>query len=364
MQQGATLGGSGAEAFTPQELSDVQKAIRDSLAPKKSRTWSLIVALLDPNLRVFRYTHRKSGLVEYFCEDEVASLADADDWVQGEEIRPVREPLKVKGPRAEELGLARHTVNDFNEFRQLYNLEDDVALAEPGWAGALIDALAMRAWRCCCCSSASRPCMPNCTARASAWEPSSPAFASCCSSGASISMAPPAGWKCCCSWPGLVCILLEIFVLPGVAIFGLGGGLLIIVSLVLASQTFVLPHNDYQFQQLRDTLLGLAGVAFGVVAAAVLMRRLFPHAPLLNHMVLEPPSIDEIEHLAQRESLVDFAHLLGRQGVTTTPLAPAGKARFDGQSVDVSSHGEFIDRGTQVTVVEVHGNRVIVRPVA
>jgi membrane-bound serine protease (ClpP class) len=163
---------------------------------------------------------------------------------------------------------------------------------------------------------------------------------------------------------GLVCILLEIFVLPGTAIFGLGGGLLIISSLILASQTFVLPHNEYQFQQLRDTLLGLSGVAVGVVLTAVVIRRLFPHAPLFNHMVLKPPSSDEMENLSHREAMVDFAHLLGRQGVTTSQLVPAGKARFDGQFVDVTSHGEFIDRGTTVMAVEVHGNRVIVRAVA
>ena len=131
--------------------------------------------------------------------------------------------------------------------------------------------------------------------------------------------------------------------------------------MILASQTFVLPHNEYQMEQLRDTLLGLATVAVGFVVTAVAIRHFFPHAPLLNHMVLAPPSHAEMEHLAHRESMVNFDHLIGRQGVTTTPLAPAGKARFDGQSVDVSSHGEFIDRGVTVTVVEVQGNRVVVR---
>ncbi len=275
----------------------------------------------------------------------------------------LREPLKVGAARAEELGLARHTVSDFNEFRQLYNLEDDVSLAEPGWAGALIDALAM----------------PG-VALLLLFIGVAALYAELHSPGIGVGafvagicfllffwskyLDGTAGWlEVLLFMAGLVCILLEIFVLPGTAIFGLGGGLLIIVSLVLASQTFVLPHNDYQFQQLRDTLLGLAGVAFGVVLAAVAMRRFFPHTALLNHMVLKPLSNDEIEHLAQREALVDFAHLLGRQGVTTTQLAPAGKARFDGQAVDVSSPGQFIDRGTTVTVVEVHGNRVIVRPV-
>ena len=364
MQRDATLGGSGAEAFTPLEIADVHRMVRDSLAPKKSRTWSLTVALMDPDLAVYRYTHRTTGLVEYFSEEEVRSQIDPDQWVQGPEVRPLREPLKVHGARAEELGLARHAVADFTEFRQLYNLEDDVSLVEMGWADALIDALAMPgvAWLLLFVGVAAL-------------------YAELHSPGIGVGgfvagicfllffwskyLEGTAGWlEALLFLAGLVCILLEIFVLPGTAIFGLGGGLLLILSLVLASQTFVLPRNEYQFEQLRDTLLGLSALVFGVVLAAVAMRRFFPHAPLLNRMVLKPPSTDEMEHLAQRESLVDFTHLLGRQGVTTTQLVPAGKARIDGQFVDVSSRGEFIDRGTSVTVVEVHGNRVVVRPLA
>jgi membrane-bound ClpP family serine protease len=47
--------------------------------------------------------------------------------------------------------------------------------------------------------------------------------------------------------------------------------------------------------------------------------------------------------------------------VTTTPLTPAGKARFGHELVDVIADGEFVSRGTAVTVVEVHGNRILVR---
>ena len=57
----------------------------------------------------------------------------------------------------------------------------------------------------------------------------------------------PAGWlEVLLFLAGIVCLMLEVFVLPGVGVFGLAGGLLVIVSLVLASQTFVLPRNAYQ----------------------------------------------------------------------------------------------------------------------
>lgn len=160
---------------------------------------------------------------------------------------------------------------------------------------------------------------------------------------------------------GVCCILLELFVLPGSAIFGLGGGLLVIASLVLASQTFVLPHNAYQFSQLQNSLLGLVGVGVGVVIAAMVMRRYLPHTPFFSHVILEPPSDAELEDLAHREAIVDFDHLLGHRGLATTQLTPSGKARFGNELVDVIADGEVVGRGAEVVVVAVQGNRVIVR---
>ncbi|MFQ5422177.1 MAG: hypothetical protein ACE5EY_17660, partial [Anaerolineae bacterium] len=52
---------------------------------------------------------------------------------------------------------------------------------------------------------------------------------------------------------GIASLLLELFVLPGFGVFGLGGGLMVIVSLVLASQTFVVPKTDVQLGQLRNS---------------------------------------------------------------------------------------------------------------
>ena len=82
---------------------------------------------------------------------------------------------------------------------------------------------------------------------------------------------------------------------------------------------------------------------------------------IFNHVMLEPPSYQEQEDLAHRESIVDFDHLLGHRGQATTQLIPSGKALFGSELVDVIADGEVISRGAQVVVVEVHGNRVVVR---
>ena len=53
---------------------------------------------------------------------------------------------------------------------------------------------------------------------------------------------------------GIACLVLELLVLPGFGAFGVGGGFLIVASIILASQTFVIPSNAYEWSQLPGSL--------------------------------------------------------------------------------------------------------------
>jgi membrane-bound ClpP family serine protease len=59
--------------------------------------------------------------------------------------------------------------------------------------------------------------------------------------------------------------------------------------------------------------------------------------------------------------MVDFEYLMGHAGIATTQLTPSGKARFGSRLVDVIADGEVIAKGAEVVVIEVQGNRVVVR---
>jgi membrane-bound serine protease (ClpP class) len=158
---------------------------------------------------------------------------------------------------------------------------------------------------------------------------------------------------------GLFCLAAEIFVLPGFGVLGLGGGLLVIASLVLASQSFVLPANDYQIRQLQWSLLGILAAAVGVALLSVLLRRWLPRAPVLRNVLLEPPpAADDVVDEDRLEEL------LGLEGTTTSRLAPAGKARIAGRLHDVTSDGQLIEPGAAVRVVEVRGGRVLVKAIS
>jgi len=366
MHPDAKLGGAEATRLSPEEIEYARQSIRNPDGPWRARSWSTLVAMIDPKLEVFHCT--RPGEEGYFCDEELEELQaedpDKPKWEKGLQITTAGETLSIGGDRALEYGLADHTVADLDEFRQLYGLgRDELPVLEPGWADFLIDALA---------SPGVSALLLMIAFVALYAELHAPGIgiggfvATVCFllffwghylGGAATAL------EITLFVAGVACLLLEIFVIPGFGIFGLGGGCLVLVSLILASQTFVFPHNQLQVDQLQSSLMTIAGAGVGIVAAAVLLRRWLPKAPLLNRMMLQPPEGEEAETISHRESLLDLEDFVGSRGVTTTQLTPSGKARFGTMLVDVITDGDVVARGSEIEVVEVHGNRVVVREV-
>ena len=365
MHPEAELGGPGAYRLSEEDISYAMESIRDANGPWKGRSWSLIAAMIDPDLEVYRYTRRAERQeVGYLCDDELAELDKLDDgpeWVKGQErVAQGGQPMKVDGLQAVEYGLANHTVESFAEFKQYYDLPNTEQL-EPGWAHHLVKALA---------SPAVTGILLTLAFLAIYAELSAPGVG--IGGFVAIVCFLLFFWSHCLEQTagaleivlflgGVACLLLEVFVLPGFGIFGLGGGLLVLVSLILASQTFVLPKNDYQFAQLQSSLMTVAGAGVGVIAIGWLLRKSLPHAPIVNRLFLPPPEGEEAENIERRETLIDLHDFVGRRGTATTQLTPSGKARFGDMLVDVITDGDVIQRGSKVEVVEVHGNRVVVK---
>lgn len=362
VQPEAVLGGSGAYTLSADEIDALETVLRKDIAMKKGCSWSLMAAMINPRLDVYRCT--RLGEVDYFSEDELADQPDKKQWVKGARVTVPGKPLKISGKEAGDFRLANHVVNDFQEFRRLYNLENDPTLIEPGWADTLIDGLR---------SPGVAVLLLVIGFVGLYLEIHSPGVGV----GAFIAavcfvlffwsryLGGTAGWlEVLLFVAGVACILLEIFVIPGFGIFGLGGGALVLASIILASQTFVVPHDEYQFLQLRNSLLVIAGTGLGILGAGYLLQKYLPYTAYANRIILAPPADEEAEAINQREMLLNLTGLLGQQGVTTTPLFPGGKARFGDDVVDVLSDGDVIERGKNVEVIEVRGNRVVVREIS
>ena len=138
---------------------------------------------------------------------------------------------------------------------------------------------------------------------------------------------------------------------------------MVIVALVLASQTWVIPRNEYQLAQLPYSLMTVIAAGAGVFVGVMLMRRYADSAPGLRRVMLAPPDSAEIEAVSRREALADFAHLHGKRGTVATQLTPSGKARFGDHLVDVMTDGVVVEKGADVIVVDIQGNVVVVEPV-
>jgi membrane-bound serine protease (ClpP class) len=271
--------------------------------------------------------------------------------------------LPLTGAEAKDLGLASETVESFDELKQLYGLQNDPKLIEPNWADTLVEALARPEL------AALLLILGGVAVYAELHAPGVGVggfIASVCFLLFFWSkfLHGTAGWlEVMLFLAGLCSLLMEIFVLPGVGVFGLGGGLLIIASLVLASQRFVLPHNETELHELRNSLITVGAAIVGMLALGMALRRYLPHAPIFNRMLLQPPQPSFPGADAGGAGGYDHQHLLGRRGTAATQLTPSGKAQFGDELLDVIAPGEVVDRGAAVEVVQVRGPHVYVRPV-
>ena len=87
----AKIGGEGAGVLgRAKPRLAVQSLARHCVAG--ARNWSVPAAMIDPDLKVYRYTQKSTGSVAYMCEEEAAQQADPNAWTKGEMISgaPVR----------------------------------------------------------------------------------------------------------------------------------------------------------------------------------------------------------------------------------------------------------------------------------
>ena len=170
---------------------------------------------------------------------------------------------------------------------------------------------------------------------------------------------------------GATFLLMELFVIPGWGLPGVIGLVLMLGSVFLASQDFVMPSTGRQWNQFLTTALVLScsGIGFGI--AAVYITKKLGSIPILNQLLLTPT-----DHQRQDESgrqkdpetgkPVSRQHpdiSVGDWGHAESLLRPAGRARFAGRWFDVVSDGAFIEPGRQVKVIDIQGNRIMVATV-
>ncbi len=64
-----------------------------------------------------------------------------------------------------------------------------------------------------------------------------------------------------------------------------------------------------------------------------------------------------------KRSVQDYSFLLGKRGVADTAMRPVGIMLLDGKRYHVAMDVEYLDKGAELEVVEVDGDKIVVREV-
>ncbi len=163
---------------------------------------------------------------------------------------------------------------------------------------------------------------------------------------------------------GLILIGLEIFVLPGFGVTGISGIVLVVGSLLLVTLERM-PSSGQDWLNVGATITTLGVGLVAAIAGACVLAWYLPSIPYASRLVLAPPDhedgVDRDAFGGKTETAA--AALLGAIGVAATTLRPAGKARFGDDYLDVIAEGDYVNPGSRVQVIEIEGNRIVVKEV-
>jgi membrane-bound serine protease (ClpP class) len=160
---------------------------------------------------------------------------------------------------------------------------------------------------------------------------------------------------------GVTLILVELVFFPGVILPAVIGVALMLAALVLAMADRY-PNQPLipSFDQLSLPLINLGlAIGFSAVVIAILMTML-PKTSVYRRFVLSASVQGGSAGPLVAAGSVLSGLGLGMNGVTRTPLRPAGKAQFGDTMVDVVSDGDFIPVGVEVHIEQIEGARVMV----
>lgn len=146
---------------------------------------------------------------------------------------------------------------------------------------------------------------------------------------------------------GMILIIAEMFQ-PGFGLFGIFGVILLVGCIFVTSSTVI------------------EGIIL-TIAIVMILLLLFCFFLILFSKGIVPNKLILTESESREEGYVgtpDYNEFLGKTGLVTTVCRPVGSADFGGSKLEVVTMGEFIEKGVSVEVIEIEGNRIVVRETA
>ncbi len=364
------MGEDSAFRYAPEKArSLLAQQLRD-LADRRGRPQALAEAMVDKDLVVFKSSRKEDGEVRYLSDRDWDSLEDADDWERGVVVReaPGNTFFTANGARAVELGVAELLIEDSDQLAAVIGAADPIRLITPSSVDTLILLLN---------SSFITWLLLVIGLIALVVELGAPGVGV----GGLISilcfglffwsrfLGGTSGWfEVMLFLIGVSFVMLELLVIPGVGIAGVGGGLLILFSLVMASRRFMVPESTRDVTSLISdvgvVLAAFVGFAIGLAVLAKYLGEL----PIISRLALTPvipaetPAVASLAATTIESSPYDQIEV-GAVGQALGPLRPSGKMMLGEEIIDVATEGDYVADGLEVKVVAVQGRKIVVRKV-
>lgn len=168
-----------------------------------------------------------------------------------------------------------------------------------------------------------------------------------------------ANWEVVTFFVGFALLALEVFVIPGFGIAGLGGLILILGSLILImlnnqSFDFFFVDTDALLQAVLTALIGTMG---GIILMFFGSAR-FADSKAFNRIALQNKQSSSEGYVSKEK---EEASLLGKEGIAFTVLRPSGKIMIDDELYDAYTRGDYIAKNEKIVVVSDEGSSLRVK---
>ena len=166
---------------------------------------------------------------------------------------------------------------------------------------------------------------------------------------------------------GIGLLFCELFLTPSFGLLGIGGIVCIFTGLTLSIIPTVgngplpLPAPEMYGRLQVAGMWMILSFIFGV-GGMMAITKYFGNIPGLNRLILSSPTQeDELAiHYKTQNTGTNMNLTVGLLGTAATALRPSGQAKLDGQLIDVVTSGSLIEQGTEIKIIEIHGNRIVV----
>ena len=141
---------------------------------------------------------------------------------------------------------------------------------------------------------------------------------------------------------GIVLLLIEVTILPGITVAGVGSFLVLVYSVYLAFTGY-------------GALAGFLTLAFVLIAAPLLVYKLFK-SKTGKSMVLNTVLTGHTNEIDPKKVKV------GRYRSYHWSFSPMGKIKVNDEVVEVRSTGTFVNPGEQVRIIHIEKSLITVEP--